>query len=160
MILKMKRSRKFFTRFFCHSSSETIEVARLFSSDLPVNTVIALRGDLGAGKTTFVKGVIKGLGTSDMDIVSSPTFSYLNIYEGQIPLFHFDLYRMKSADDFVLNGFEDYFQAGGICCIEWPCLAFEVLPKSSFLVDFKHHGILGRELIIRRIGDSNETVPI
>ena len=160
MTLKMKRNKKLPARFLSHSSSETIEIAQQFCSTLSMNTVIALHGDLGAGKTTFVKGVAKGLGALDMDSVSSPTFSYLNIYDGQIPLFHFDLYRMNNVSDFILSGFEDYFHAGGICCIEWPCFALEVLPKGTILIDFKHQGMLEREIIIRRIGESDETIPL
>lgn len=146
----MKRNKESLTRFLSRSSSETIEIAHHLASSLSVNAVIALHGDLGAGKTTFVKGIAKGLGTGDTDLVSSPTFSYLNIYNGDFPLFHFDLYRMNSANDFAMSGFEEYFQAGGICCIEWPGHASEALPNDTIFVDFKHDGILTREIIIRR----------
>ena len=157
MILKTKkRNSLLYPPFFSHSSIDTIELAYRFGLNLPKNTVIALKGDLGAGKTTFVKGIAKALGVSDMDIVTSPTFSYLNIYDGSIPLFHFDLYRMKNFQDFSSSGLEDYFFADGICCIEWPDIAVEALPKNTILVDFSHRGTSEREIVIRNREDADD----
>lgn len=161
MTLKTKkRNNLLCTPLLSHSSSDTIELAHQLGLHLSKNSVIALQGDLGAGKTTFVKGIAKALGVLNMDIVTSPTFSYLNIYDGPIPLFHFDLYRMKSAQDFFSSGFEDYFFADGVCCIEWPNFAVEALPKDTILVDFSYCGELGREILIRNTGDTDETYPL
>ena len=85
---------------------------------LSPNAILALSGELGAGKTTFVQGLAAGLNITET--VTSPTFVYLHSYEGKLPLFHFDLYRLTSANDFEALGFSEYFFAGGICAIEWP----------------------------------------
>jgi tRNA threonylcarbamoyladenosine biosynthesis protein TsaE len=102
-----------------NSAEETFAFGKILAPHLPPNTILALSGDLGAGKTTFVQGLALGLGIKEE--ISSPTFVYLNIYEeGVLPLFHFDLYRLKSPADFVGLGFDEYLSRGGICAIEWP----------------------------------------
>ncbi len=127
-----------------------MEIAAFLATSLEANTVVSLRGDLGAGKTTFVKGLAKGLGIHDEDCVASPTFSYLNIYDGRLPLFHFDLYRLTSAEGFEMSGFQEYFQAGGISCIEWPEFATAYLPQETVFIDMMHYGTQDREIVIRR----------
>ena len=102
-----------------HSAAETRQIGFDLGRSLPINSVICFYGDLGAGKTTFIKGVAAGvLGTSGEE-VNSPTFTYLNIYRGERTLYHFDLYRLKDVDEFLSMGFDEMFDAGGICCIEW-----------------------------------------
>ena len=102
----------------------------------PTNTILALQGDLGAGKTTFVQGLAKGLGITDL--VQSPTFTYLQIYEGSIPLYHFDLYRLKNESDFILLGFEEYFDTGGLVVIEWPERIASLIPPTAQLITLSH----------------------
>src|SRR5574342_563147 len=80
--------------------------------------ILALKGDLGAGKTTFLKGFISTLGNMDSREIQSPTFTYLQIYNDR--LYHFDLYRLKNYEQFESAGFSDYLRTDGICCIEWP----------------------------------------
>lgn len=103
---------------------------------LPSSTVLALSGELGAGKTTFVQGLALGLGI--LETVQSPTFVILNIYQAR--LFHFDLYRLKKASDFIDLGLEEYFQKGGICAIEWPDLIVKFLPSTTISIDFAYDG--------------------
>lgn len=103
------------------------------ASLLPSNAILALRGDLGAGKTTFVQGLALGLGIQEP--VQSPTFVLFNNYNDL--LFHFDLYRLKSADDFLNLGFDDYFYKG-ICAIEWPERIASLLPPKTVFIDFIH----------------------
>ena len=79
--------------------------------------VIAFYGDLGAGKTTFIRGVARGMGLSDR--VSSPTFTIVNEYLGKIPLFHFDMYRLHDSDELFEIGWEDYLERGDVCAVEW-----------------------------------------
>jgi tRNA threonylcarbamoyladenosine biosynthesis protein TsaE len=134
-------------KFNSGSSEETFVIASELAISFKPNTVVALRGNLGAGKTTFVKGIAKGLGI-DIDCVSSPTFSYLNIYEAKFRIFHFDLYRLTSNEQFETSGFEEFFSAGGITCIEWPDLALAILPEGTIFIDFLHCGEEQREISV------------
>lgn len=100
-----------------HSSEETRHLGIEFAKQLNPNAVVCFYGDLGAGKTTFIKGMAAQiLGTSGEEI-NSPTFVYLNIYSNR--LYHFDLYRLRDVDEFLSMGFDEMFDVGGICCIEW-----------------------------------------
>lgn len=103
--------------FVSHSPEETEEFAKKLAEKLKPGNVILYKGDLGAGKTTFTKGIAKALGISET--VTSPTFALLNEYYGSIPLFHFDLYRIKTVDDLYSIGFFDYLDRGGIIAAEW-----------------------------------------
>ena len=96
-----------------HSPAETDASGAALGKILPAGTVIAYRGDLGAGKTAFTRGLARGLGCSEM--VTSPTYTIVNEYlGGRLPLFHFDMYRLKSSDDLWDIGWEDYLERGGI----------------------------------------------
>ena len=100
-----------------NNEAETIAAGCNFSSTLSRGTVVAMYGDLGAGKTAFVRGMAKGLGLNAR--VSSQTFTIVNEYLGEIPLFHFDMYRLNSEDELFDIGWEDYLGRGGICVVEW-----------------------------------------
>jgi tRNA threonylcarbamoyladenosine biosynthesis protein TsaE len=100
------------------SPAETQAVGRQFGKQLVAGAVLNLRGDLGAGKTEFVKGLAQGLGATDQ--VTSPTFTLIHEYRsGRIPLFHLDLYRLRSEGELDEIGFDDYLEAGGVCAVEW-----------------------------------------
>ncbi len=118
----------------------TAEDTQLLAYDLTRKlnrkNLFALQGDLGAGKTTFVQGLAKGLGITDL--VQSPTFTYLQIYEGSVPLIHFDLYRLTQEKDFILLGFEEYFDNDGIVVIEWPERIASLIPKQARLISLSH----------------------
>ena len=104
--------------FLTISPTETEAIGAALGKILPPGTVIAYRGDLGAGKTAFTRGLAKGLGCTDM--VTSPTYTIVNEYlSGRIPLFHFDMYRLASSDDLWDIGWEDYLERGGVCAVEW-----------------------------------------
>lgn len=96
---------------------ETEALGEEFAKSLKPRTVVALRGEMGAGKTVFVRGVAKGLGIDAR--VTSPTYTIVNEYNTTPPMFHFDLYRLGSADELFEIGFDDYLARGGICLIEW-----------------------------------------
>ena len=100
-----------------HSEKETEDLGARFAASLPAGAVAALYGDLGCGKTAFVRGMARGMG---LDVaVTSPTFTIVNEYEGPRPLFHFDMYRLSSADELFDIGWEDYLARGGVCAVEW-----------------------------------------
>ena len=104
--------------FITHSPKETEQLGQKLGQILPAGTVIAYRGDLGAGKTAFTRGLARGLGIADP--VTSPTYTIVNEYvSGRLPLFHFDMYRLHSADDLFDIGWDDYLERGGICAVEW-----------------------------------------
>lgn len=105
-------------QFITHSPEETEKIGAALAKKLKPGTVIAYRGDLGAGKTAFTRGLARGLGY--LDAVTSPTYTIVNEYlGGRLPLFHFDMYRLRSADDLWDIGWEDYLDRGGICAVEW-----------------------------------------
>ena len=104
--------------YITNSPDETEALGAALGRILPSGTVIAYRGDLGAGKTAFTRGLAKGLGYRDM--VTSPTYTIVNEYlGGRLPLFHFDMYRLGSAEDLWDIGWDDYLDRGGICAVEW-----------------------------------------
>lgn len=97
---------------------ETESLGSRLAARLPAGAIVAFTGDLGAGKTAFVRGMARGLGISER--VTSPTFTIVNEYEGSVrPLFHFDLYRLNSSDELFDIGWDDYLTRGGICAVEW-----------------------------------------
>lgn len=120
-------------KYTLSSTEETIAFGRKMASLLPPNTVIALSGNLGAGKTTFVQGLALGLGIQEP--VQSPTFVLLNAYKN---LYHFDLYRLKTSADFTSLGFDEYFHKGGICAIEWPDRIADLLPPNTVRIHFDY----------------------
>ena len=105
-------------QFLTNSPSETETVGIALGRCLQAGTILAYKGDLGAGKTAFTRGLARGLGCTDM--VTSPTYTIVNEYlSGRLPLFHFDMYRLASSDDLWDIGWEDYLDRNGICAVEW-----------------------------------------
>ncbi len=119
-----------------NSTAETEAFGEQLASSLLPGTVLALCGSLGAGKTAFTRGLARGLGFTGR--VTSPTFTIVNEYEGTIPLFHFDLYRLSSCDELFDIGWDDYLARGGICAVEWSERAGEALPEDTVFVDIRH----------------------
>ena len=105
-------------QYFTNSPAETEAIGFALGKILSPGTIIAYLGDLGAGKTAFTRGLARGLGCADM--VTSPTYTIVNEYlSGRMPLFHFDMYRLSSADALFDIGWEDYLDRGGVCAVEW-----------------------------------------
>lgn len=104
--------------YYTRSEVETEAVGENLARTLTPGTVIAFTGDLGAGKTAFTRGLARGLGITER--VTSPTFTIVNEYQGgRLPLFHFDMYRLESAEELFDIGWEDYLRRGGVCAVEW-----------------------------------------
>ena len=104
--------------FITNSPEETEKLGVALAEKLTPGTVIAYRGDLGAGKTAFTRGLARGLGCAEP--VTSPTYTIVNEYlGGRLPLFHFDMYRLRSSEDLWDIGWEDYLERGGVCAVEW-----------------------------------------
>ena len=104
--------------FITHSPEETEKIGEALAKSLRPGTILAYRGDLGAGKTAFTRGLARGLGCKET--VTSPTYTIVNEYlGGRLPLFHFDMYRLASSDDLWDIGWEDYLDREGVCAVEW-----------------------------------------
>ena len=115
--------------FVTHSPAETERLGEKLAEKLTPGAVLAYRGELGAGKTAFTRGLAWGLGYTDP--VTSPTYTIVNEYlGGRLPLFHFDMYRLSSAEDLWDIGWEDYLDRGGVCAVEWSENVAEALPDA------------------------------
>jgi tRNA threonylcarbamoyladenosine biosynthesis protein TsaE len=117
---------------------DTLEVGRRLADRLKPGQVVALYGDLGSGKTHLAKGICAGLGL-DPEHVTSPTFALINEYVGKKwTVYHFDTYRLKSLDEFLALGYEEYFEGDGVCLIEWPEVVESVLPDDVIRIRLSH----------------------
>ena len=121
--------------YLSHSPEETERIGETLGKTLRPGSVVAYRGGLGMGKTAFTRGLARGLGCAGR--VTSPTFTIVNEYEGDIPLFHFDLYRLGSSDELFDIGWEDYLVRGGVCAVEWSERAEDAFDGSTVRIDFR-----------------------
>ncbi|MFN7253375.1 MAG: tRNA (adenosine(37)-N6)-threonylcarbamoyltransferase complex ATPase subunit type 1 TsaE [Anaerobacillus sp.] len=138
-------------KYKVHTSSpeETMKFANRLGELLIAGSVITLEGDLGAGKTHFTKGLAKGLGVKRT--VNSPTFTIIKEYQGRLPLYHMDVYRVCEADEDL--GFDEYFYGDGITVVEWASLINEQLPRERLSVEIYHAGEDKREIVLHPIGE-------
>lgn len=116
-------------------AEDTIKLGEIIGKTLTPGSIIALRGDLGAGKTVLVKGIARGLGIEDEPV--SPTFVIMNAYEGAIPLYHFDLYRVSGADELMGIGADEFLFGEGVSAVEWAERVDEILPEYTIYIDIK-----------------------
>ena len=129
-----------------NSPGETEALGAALAKLLWPGAVVAFTGDLGAGKTAFVRGMAQGLGVAGR--VTSPTFTIVNEYEGgRLPLFHFDLYRLASSDELFEIGWEDYLRRGGVCAVEWSENAAGALERDTVRVDLRRGAVDGLRVI-------------
>ena len=131
-----------------NSERETEQVGRELAVTLSPGSVVALYGDLGAGKTAFVRGLAEGLGIDGS--VSSPTFTIVNEYRGRIPLFHFDMYRLSGSDELFEIGWEDYLDRGGVCAVEWSENVEDAFLEDTIRVRIKKLSDSAREITVER----------
>ena len=115
--------------YYSKSAEDTILLGKKVGALVQPNDIIALTGDLGAGKTTFVKGIAEGLGIQDY--VTSPTFVIINVHKGNLVLNHIDLYRLEDKNEIEDLGIDEYFKSGGVSIIEWAERLGDLLPKYS-----------------------------
>ena len=131
------------------SPEETARLARRLAVELKAGSVVALIGPLGSGKTVFVKGLASGLGLSRRQ-ATSPTFSLINEYGGDPPLFHVDLYRLEGPAEVQELGLEEYLDGPGIVAVEWAERAADILPVNRVIVRFRRLGSRQRRITIER----------
>lgn len=132
------------------SADETIAAGRRYAENLRSGDIVLLKGDLGAGKTHFVKGVSGYFGVSS-DEVQSPTFSLIHEYPGTIPIYHLDCYRLKKPEEALEFGLEEYLYGDGITVIEWPEIIASLLPQHCRTVEFKHVDENKREIFVHQL---------
>lgn len=122
-------------QYISNNIDETKEFAKKLASSLQPGDVIALEGDLGAGKTTFTKGLAEGLEITKN--VNSPTFTIIKEYKGTMPLYHMDVYRLENSDEDL--GFEEYFEGTGVTVVEWAHLIKDQLPSELLTIYLTHN---------------------
>ena len=120
---------------YLNSIEETLKLGEIIGKSLNPGSIIALVGNLGAGKTVLVKGIAKGLGLAEEP--NSPTFVIMNYYEGDIPLYHFDLYRLSDEDELIGIGYDEYFFGNGVCAVEWADRIPDIFPEHAIKIDIK-----------------------
>ncbi|MBQ3158539.1 MAG: tRNA (adenosine(37)-N6)-threonylcarbamoyltransferase complex ATPase subunit type 1 TsaE [Clostridia bacterium] len=137
--------------YISNNEEQTKEVAKEFIKTISGGDIVLLEGDLGAGKTAFVKGVVEALGGDGLS-VTSPTFTIVNEYNVQSKtIYHFDLYRIESVEELFNIGIEEYFYGSGICFIEWPERASELFVGTHKRVTIKKLGDSSRKIIIEEM---------
>ncbi|TLS35278.1 tRNA (adenosine(37)-N6)-threonylcarbamoyltransferase complex ATPase subunit type 1 TsaE [Pseudalkalibacillus caeni] len=140
--------------FIMKSPEETHKLGKRLGEMLEPGSVLTLEGDLGAGKTTFTKGLAVGLGVER--VVNSPTFTIIKEYQGRIPLYHMDVYRLEDSDDDL--GFEEYFDGEGVTVVEWARFIKAVLPEEKLMIEIYHESESVRRIQLRPIGSYYEAL--
>ncbi len=132
--------------YITNSEAETEALGARFARELPDGSVVAFYGELGSGKTAFVRGMARGM---EIDaLVNSPTFTIVNEYIGERCLFHFDMYRLGSADELYDIGWEDYLSRGGVCAVEWSENVAEAFEGDETTVTFRKLSESAREITV------------
>lgn len=139
--------------YVSNAPAETEALGAALADRLKPGAVVAFSGDLGAGKTAFVRGMARGLGIPER--VTSPTFTIVNEYEGgRLPLFHFDMYRLGSSDELFDIGWEDYLTRGGVCAVEWSENVSDALEADCIRVDIRRGAHDNQRIITIEGGDA------
>jgi tRNA threonylcarbamoyladenosine biosynthesis protein TsaE len=139
-------------RFITESAEETSNIGEQLGRLLIKGNIICLSGDLGAGKTAFTKGIAKGLGVEDY--VTSPTYTIINEYQGRLPLYHFDVYRLNDVEEMYELGYEEYFFGDGIVVLEWADIVRDIIPGDRLWITILNtKGDNSREIIMEPTGE-------
>lgn len=137
-----------------HSEQDMIDFGEKLTNYLFPGSVLTLEGELGAGKTTFTKGIGKGLGVSK--VINSPTFTIVKVYQGRLPLYHFDAYRLEGQNEEL--GFEEMFEDEGVCVIEWPIFIQDILPHERLDIHIVKNEDETRSFFFEAHGQSYENI--
>lgn len=134
------------------SVEETVALGERLGNLAGPGDFIALTGELGSGKTQFARGLAAGLGVDPAVPVTSPTYTIMNLYDGRLPLYHFDLYRLAGDQEVAELGFEEYFYGDGVCIVEWAERLRDLLPEEHLAVFFSYCGDTGRSISLEPHG--------
>jgi tRNA threonylcarbamoyladenosine biosynthesis protein TsaE len=140
------------------SPDETEELGFSIGSLLQPGSFLALRGDLGGGKTCLTRGVVASLAPQSAHLVASPTYAIMNCYPGSTPVYHFDFYRLAGDDDIAELGFEEYFYGDGVCVVEWSERLAELIPDDVLTLLFDYAGDDRRTITITSSGQKSDNV--
>jgi tRNA threonylcarbamoyladenosine biosynthesis protein TsaE len=140
---------------YLNGENETKEIGYKLGKMLDRGSVVCLVGDLGAGKTTMTQSLAKALEVDDY--ITSPTFTIVNEYEGKIPMYHFDVYRIGSSDEMYDIGYDEYINGEGVCIIEWSNLIEDILPDEYLKIELKYKD-MGREMTLIPKGEKYEKI--
>lgn len=139
-------------KYISNSEKDTYKLAKMFEEKLHGGEVVVLNGDLGAGKTTFTKGLCKALGVTEN--VTSPTFTLMNIYKsGRLNLYHFDMYRIEDESEALELGLDEFFNSNGVCMIEWAENIRNMIPKNHITINITKLGENSREFEFLGMGE-------
>ena len=139
-------------KYISNSEKDTYKLAKMFEEKLHGGEVVVLNGDLGAGKTTFTKGLCKALGVTEN--VTSPTFTLMNIYKsGRLNLYHFDMYRIEDESEALELGLDEFFNSNGVCVIEWAENIRNMIPKNHITINITKLGENSREFEFLGMGE-------
>lgn len=139
--------------FESYSYDDTKEIAANIAKGFSGGEFVAMYGDLGAGKTAFVQGFAKSLGIESH--ITSPTFTIVNEYEGRLPLYHFDVYRISDPDEMYEIGYDEYINSNGVCIVEWAELIEDLFPDEYYKITIlkdAEKGYAYRKIIIEKTG--------
>ena len=142
-------------KIYLENEEKTREIGSKLGELLTPKSVICLIGDLGAGKTTMTQSLARALGVDDY--ITSPTFTIVNEYEGKMPLYHFDVYRIGSSEEMYDIGFDEYIDGDGVCIIEWANLIEDILPDEYLYIELRYKD-MSREMILNPIGKKYEKI--
>jgi tRNA threonylcarbamoyladenosine biosynthesis protein TsaE len=139
--------------FFSRSDDQTVWFGKRLGTLLEPGDVVAMAGEPGSGKTWLTKGLASGLDVGPEHIVTSPSFSLINEYEGRCTLFHMDVYRLETIEEFLDSGLEEYFSRDAVVVMEWANRWPEVLPEGSLFVDLAIMEECSRRIVLYGHGD-------
>ena len=142
-------------KIYLDGEEQTKEIGYKLGKLLTPGSVICLIGDLGAGKTTMTQSLAKAIGVDDY--ITSPTFTIVNEYEGDMPLYHFDVYRIGSSEEMYDIGYDEYINSDGVCIIEWANLINDILPDEYLDIELIYKG-MGREMVLKPIGEKYKKI--
>ena len=142
-------------KIYLENEEQTREIGFKLGKLLTPKSVVCLIGDLGAGKTTMTQSLAQSLEVDDY--ITSPTFTIVNEYEGKMPLYHFDVYRIGSSDEMYDIGFDEYINGDGVCIIEWANLIEDILPDEYLYIEMNYKES-GREMILTPKGEKYEEI--
>ncbi len=133
-----------------HSEDQTLALAKKLANSFTAGDLVVLKGDLGSGKTTFVRALVAARGI-DEEKVHSPSYTFVNEYGGEPPVFHFDLYRLGDTSELVEIGWDEYLERGGVTVVEWGERAAEMLPGEYYMIEFTITDDTERQIDISRV---------